>query len=85
MGVYYVIRDGDRLRTVHNIRDSAEAAFCELMKMPESEGPHVLELVCITTDQFGKVLQCLLMCSWTRRSGVVITHMSDLTGEYLLV
>lgn len=85
MGVYYVIRDGERLRAIHNIRDSSEAAFHELTKMPEETGPRVLELICIATDQFGKVLQCILVCSWTRRSGVIVTHMTDITGDFLLV
>lgn len=84
MGVYYVIRDNERLRTIHCIKDSAEAAFTQLIKKEEG-GPNVLEIVCITTDQFGSVLKCMLIATWTRRSGVIVTHMTDITTEYLLV
>lgn len=85
MVVYYVIRDADHLLTIHCIKDSAEASFHELMKKPVSEGPCMLELVCIVTDQFGKVLRAVLVCTWTRNSGVIVTHMTEITGEYLLV
>ncbi len=83
MAIYYVIRDGDRLRTIHCIKDSAEAAFHKLMK--EENGPSVLELVTVTTDQFGSVLKCILVASWTRRSNMIITHMTDVTGDYLMI
>jgi hypothetical protein len=83
MGVYYVIRDNERLRTIHSVKDSAEAAFNQLVK--KEGGPDVLEIVCVTTDQFGSVRKCMLIATWTRRSGVIITHMSDITTEYLLV
>jgi hypothetical protein len=83
MGIYYVIRDGTRLLTIHSVKDSAEAAFNQLVK--KEDGPHVLELVCITTDQFGSVLQCMLVATWTRRSGIIVTHMTDITADYLLV
>jgi hypothetical protein len=67
------------------VKDAAEVAFTLLMKEPAETGPNVLELVCITTDQFGKVIQCVLVCTWTRRSGVIVTHMTDITAEYLMV
>jgi hypothetical protein len=85
MTIYYVIRDNDRLRTIHVVKDSAEAAFTLLMKEPAETGPSTLELVCIATDQFGKVLRSVLVCTWTRRSGVIVTHMTDITTEYLMV
>jgi len=85
MVIYYVVRDHDRIRTIHGVKDSAEAAFSMLMKEPAETGPTGLELVCITTDQFGKVLRCILVCTWTRRSGVVIAHMTDVTADYLMI
>jgi hypothetical protein len=85
MTIYYVVRDHDRIRTIHMIKDSAETAFTLLMKEPAETGPSVLELVCITTDQFGKVLRSVLACTWTRRSGVIVKHMADITEEYLMV
>ena len=83
MVVYYVIRDAERLRTIHSIKDSTEAAFQKLMR--EENGPSVLELVAVTTDQFGSVVKCILVASWTRRSNMIVTHMEDVTGDYLMI
>jgi hypothetical protein len=82
MGVYYVIRDGERLRTVHIIKDSAEASFNKLIKETDVK---VLELVTVTTDLVGCVLKCTLVASWTRRTNILITHMTDITADYLMI
>jgi hypothetical protein len=82
MVVYYVIRDGERIRTIHCIKDSAEAAFNKLIKETDVK---VLELVTIVTDQFGSVLNCTLVASWTRRTNTIVTHLTDITAEYLMV
>jgi hypothetical protein len=41
--------------------------------------------VTIVTDQFGEVTVCTLVASWTRRTNTIVTHITDITADYLMV
>lgn len=67
---YYLIRDTNTILFLHKTYDSISTIY-QMCVMPPQE--KYLELVRITTNEFGEVVETLLLESFSKDSGP-ITH-----------
>ena len=66
---YFLIRDSDKIYVIHKTRDSAYSMFHTIIDAMHN---NYLELVCVTTDEIGKVVETLLLQSYSKDSGIII-------------